>query len=712
MTSGPPGALVPSGHMDGQIEQVQIVFTHLSVFNIISSVLGRRESKWIIMHYVSKLGVPWNNLVLKKVLDEKIMWFLKSFFCISPLSLSFLPTPLRGVKLIDSCPTQPNPTKLQSITKPNHTHLLSPLSLFPFYLFIHSWLASSLDRCPTQPNPRDLTSSPPSASPVVCSSAVQMEAPPRPATCSVCGPLGSRPGSSPGVVGLHYGAVTCYPCRQFFKRVGDRRERPPACGRGGACATDASLQPEVWAGQGRHCPGCRLEKCLRVGMELACVLTGQQRALRFAKSIGKRKGRGEDAEHTVEDQEPEASSSQGSSSGYRLPDRVPSPTTPAQSSPKQLRTGPSYCDQPLPQTEAKVNPCQRVSVIKNCSVQTQSLKNTLQTNPLTTETVRAKQCEFTESNHQMVKKYWYNRHLISSRPSVVVTCAKLSDLGVGDFHDVSTNENENIAVMNSDSFVNELQALKLPYSQSIAELELAYLFDAFSIPFMEERKKDFLASWHSLNLGEKVIRDYIEFCRTKGAVPAGWLTSVSKIVRERYIKVAINIDIVEDVPKSSLLRVLGDRLHLISALPWIFNWNVTSAEAKSEFCNGRQDQVQWRERGLGVESVGAEALLAMLVPGSQGARGHLHLLLQMLMAHKSTIFTDLSVHMMMMLLVIFDREDPCEQVRRVHRVAGDMLQRHLRVVSGQPAADLHLVHTCLAMVPAINKQLARVFRRR
>lgn len=84
MTSGPPGAIVPSGHMDGQIEQVQIVFTHLSVFNIISSVLGRRESKWIIMHYVPKLGVPWNNLVLKKVLD---------FFVFLHFPFPFFPPP-------------------------------------------------------------------------------------------------------------------------------------------------------------------------------------------------------------------------------------------------------------------------------------------------------------------------------------------------------------------------------------------------------------------------------------------------------------------------------------------------------------------------------------------------------------------------------------------------------------------------------------------
>lgn len=290
---------------------------------------------------------------------------------------------------------------------------------------------------------------------------------------------------------------------------------------------------------------------------------------------------------------------------------------------------------------------------------------------------------------------------------------KLQDLGVGDFQGVPTNENENIAEENISSFVKlESEALTLINSQSIADLELAYLFDEFSIPFMEGRKKAFLASWHSLNLGEAAIGAYIEFCRTRFCrtrMPAGWLAGVSKIFRERYMKIAINMDLVEGVPQSSLLRVLGDRLHLTNILPWTFNCNVASAEAESEFCNGLQDQAQWRARGPGVDNLGTEGLLELLVPATAEAAVALQQFLHMLMVHKGSVFTDMSVHLMMMVLVVFDRADPCEQVRRVHRVAGDMLERYLRVVSRQPAADLHLVLACVAMVPTINNQLDRLF---
>jgi hypothetical protein len=80
--------------------------------------------------------------------------------------------------------------------------------------------------------------------------------------CAVCG-------TRTRTTGLHYGAVTCYPCRAFFRsttrslareltsgrrRVPERR-RPPLCKRGGSCRVDPTVT--------KHCPGCRFQKCLR-----------------------------------------------------------------------------------------------------------------------------------------------------------------------------------------------------------------------------------------------------------------------------------------------------------------------------------------------------------------------------------------------------------------------------------------------------------------
>ena len=46
--------------------------------------------------------------------------------------------------------------------------------------------------------------------------------------------------------------------------------------------------------------------------------------------------------------------------------------------------------------------------------------------------------------------------------------------------------------------------------------------------------------------------------------------------------------------------------------------------------------------------------------------------------HLDAVFTDDAVHMLMILLIVFDGEDKDERVRKVHTEALDMLHRHLR----------------------------------
>jgi len=102
-------------------------------------------------------------------------------------------------------------------------------------------------------------------------------------------------------------------------------------------------------------------------------------------------------------------------------------------------------------------------------------------------------------------------------------------------------------------------------------------------------------------------------------------------------------------------------------------------------------------------------MVSLLVPDNPDARAAFQHLMEMVTMHRSSVFTDMSVHLMMMMLVIFDSQDREPHVRRVHRVVMDMLQRYLRMVSQQPAQDLQLVTSCMAVVPAISHQLARVF---
>lgn len=69
-----------------------------------------------------------------------------------------------------------------------------------------------------------------------------------PRNCVVCGDRAT---------GYHFHALTCEGCKGFFRRTVSKTIGP-ICPFAGRC--------EVSKAQRRHCPACRLQKCLNVGM--------------------------------------------------------------------------------------------------------------------------------------------------------------------------------------------------------------------------------------------------------------------------------------------------------------------------------------------------------------------------------------------------------------------------------------------------------------
>ena len=104
-------------------------------------------------------------------------------------------------------------------------------------------------------------------------------------------------------VGLHYGAVTCYSCRAFFRRAQDRK-RKMICKQSGACNIEQSRQsssldvskPSLVCREGKHCPKCRLDKCLAVGMLPDLVLNTEEKIDRF--KLMRKNERFEQVSHT------------------------------------------------------------------------------------------------------------------------------------------------------------------------------------------------------------------------------------------------------------------------------------------------------------------------------------------------------------------------------------------------------------------------------
>ena len=79
--------------------------------------------------------------------------------------------------------------------------------------------------------------------------------------------------------------------------------------------------------------------------------------------------------------------------------------------------------------------------------------------------------------------------------------------------------------------------------------------------------------------------------------------------------------------------------------------------------------------------------------------------------HRDPIFVDEAVHMLMIILIVFDRDDKEEVIRKVHDVALDMLYRHLRNQWGLSISysKVKRVLECVEDLPKILTAFAAIF---
>ena len=79
--------------------------------------------------------------------------------------------------------------------------------------------------------------------------------------------------------------------------------------------------------------------------------------------------------------------------------------------------------------------------------------------------------------------------------------------------------------------------------------------------------------------------------------------------------------------------------------------------------------------------------------------------------HSDPIFTDEAVHMLMVLLIVFDSNSEEKAVRKVHGVALDMLNKHLRNQWGAAVSysKVKRVVECVADLPKIVTAFAAIF---
>ena len=76
--------------------------------------------------------------------------------------------------------------------------------------------------------------------------------------------------------------------------------------------------------------------------------------------------------------------------------------------------------------------------------------------------------------------------------------------------------------------------------------------------------------------------------------------------------------------------------------------------------------------------------------------------------HVSKLFLDESVHMLMVMLVLFDSQDVDDGVRKVHYTSLNMLRGYLEAHNSNPEFEFHRILYCVKDVPRITARRARL----
>jgi len=99
--------------------------------------------------------------------------------------------------------------------------------------------------------------------------------------CKVCG--------EPAAKHIHYGAMSCFSCRAFFRRsIQNKTANTYVCRRNKDCQINLKTR--------KNCQFCRYERCLGVGMKPSWVLSPDERERRFRKNKEKKETKLENAD--------------------------------------------------------------------------------------------------------------------------------------------------------------------------------------------------------------------------------------------------------------------------------------------------------------------------------------------------------------------------------------------------------------------------------
>jgi len=508
---------------------------------------------------------------------------------------------------------------------------------------------------------------------------------------------------------LHYGGITCYPCRSFFRRATVSKKKKK-CKKEGRC--------QVKLDDRKSCNPCRYNECLRNGMRPHLVLSEDQIHERF-KNLSKQKKKEKVLSPSKKAPASERPSSQAllttihdSRPFHLFPSRAHDSNT-DDTSRNQSDSGSSQSARCKAEPEQWARSQNRPSVLNmNKKFRINDEKNyLLLIRPEEAAFHRAAQIGQQRSVIMLPKrKDEYLENAIKEEDDICIRTTEETDkeeskddlkMFIQDRSFVEFSlDNEG----NEDNEVDKM-LLKTLNSIDIKEIENMYTMEEQSyIQFMGQKFRD---KWCEVNIGPEVMRDYIAWCKKQGPLSQEMFAVVSRATSERFTRMVETTDEFQDLNIHDKFCLLKSNLKYADTVTMIRKLSFLNPKDDYFDSWGAEDRVMWTESGMDLHAQSMSNILKEMPFDLKLKQQFISLLSQC----KLPILADQHVFSLLVAIVIFSSAD----IQLIERDTIDNIREGyltmLRRYVWQEREDAEDIINRVMMVISVIPTLAQLFRR-
>jgi len=204
--------------------------------------------------------------------------------------------------------------------------------------------------------------------------------------------------------------------------------------------------------------------------------------------------------------------------------------------------------------------------------------------------------------------------------------------------------------------------------------------------------------WSCVNLGEKILNDYIETCTFRKGFTTEFIEVTNRQIRERCLSFVCSVEDTEDISASSVYKMLKTNLDKTAILAYIHSFNLPKWDQQLDFVLGERDKVQWKDRDQRIDGIPL-SLMMQFMPLSEEAKLELY---TELLEWAMPVFKDRTILSLMILLSIFDLEFD-DKIKQMRNYFFSILRCYLESKRNQCADfDMSSIMGCISSLQKIH----------